>query len=223
MARSAKPVKKSSVRIAFSSHPKGPRVTIQGPAALKVLYDPLRFAIVGQLDQPLAVKEIAERLGEPISKLYYHLKTLEEHGIIRVADERAAGSNLERLFQRTGEEFLFSGQMVAPPPPGHLGQSLRSAVTRISEGMEWTQSGGSKGVFSQFIDYREVRVSTRRVEEFGARLADLVDEFKDEATEATMYGFLCVLSPVKPEKKLSAKSRKPNLRVVRGRSKVRTG
>jgi DNA-binding transcriptional ArsR family regulator len=210
------------VRIAFSTQPKGPRVTIQDPAALKVLYDPLRFAIVGQLDQPLAVKEIAERLGEPISKLYYHLKTLEEHGIIRVADERAAGSNLERLFQRTGEEFVFSGQMVAPPPPGHLGQSLRSAVTRISEGMEWTQSGGSK-VFSQFIDYREVRVSTRRVEEFGARLADLVNEFKDEETEATMYGFLCVISPVKPEKKLIAKSRKRNLRVVRSKSKVRPG
>lgn len=218
--RAAPSSKRSSLRIAFSPRGAGARVTIEDPAAVKVLYDPLRFAIVAQLDRPLAVKEIAERLGEPISKLYYHLKALERHGLIHIADERAAGSNVEKLYGRSAEEFSLSGPLASPPPPAHLEGSLRSAMERISEGLGWSRNHQVESGFSQFLDYREVRLSARGVEELVEKLAELAMSASDDEEEASAtYGVLYVMSPVKPKR--AAGKRRPHVRVVR-RGRKRT-
>ena len=56
---------------------------------IKALADPTRLAILQALTRdrlPKSAKELAEELGEPQTKLYRHLKVLEEAKLIEAAD-----------------------------------------------------------------------------------------------------------------------------------------
>lgn len=72
---------------------------------LKALADPTRLAILEKLmasgrDLPvMSVKELAEVLGEPQTKLYRHVRQLESVGLIRVAASRMVSGILEQRYQ----------------------------------------------------------------------------------------------------------------------------
>jgi DNA-binding transcriptional ArsR family regulator len=73
-------------------------------ATLKALADPTRMAILSVLtrsrDLPvMSVKELAAELGEPQTKLYRHVRQLEEAGLIRVAATRMVSGILEQRYQ----------------------------------------------------------------------------------------------------------------------------
>lgn len=79
---------------------------------LKVLADPTRLAILRELmsGSPrrlpvLSVKELAERLGEPQTKLYRHVKQLAAGGLIVVAQTRIVSGIVEHRY-RTGQLSL---------------------------------------------------------------------------------------------------------------------
>lgn len=100
---------------AFSDDTPAGTVRVDDPATLRVLGHPLRSAIVRELGQPRSVKEIADRLREPVPRLYHHVRLLEAHGLIHVASERKVGSNTERLYQVAGRRI-------------HIGSALRDLV-----------------------------------------------------------------------------------------------
>jgi len=81
-------------------------------ATLKVLADPTRLAILRELmtrsprDLPvLSVKELAERLDEPQTKLYRHVNQLAASGLIVVAQTRIVSGIVEQRY-RTGQLSL---------------------------------------------------------------------------------------------------------------------
>ncbi|HYS40718.1 MAG TPA: helix-turn-helix domain-containing protein, partial [Pseudonocardiaceae bacterium] len=88
---------------------------------LKALSDPTRVAILralmdGSPTRPavMSVKELAERLGEPQTKLYRHVKQLADRGLIRVAETRIVSGIVEQRYQ--------SGQVSLEFEPGFLGR-----------------------------------------------------------------------------------------------------
>jgi DNA-binding transcriptional ArsR family regulator len=70
---------------------------------LRVLSDPLRLAILRTLmevpDRVMSVKELAGALGEPQTRLYRHVKQLEAHDLIRVAQTRVVSGITEQQYQ----------------------------------------------------------------------------------------------------------------------------
>ncbi|MBL8155953.1 MAG: helix-turn-helix domain-containing protein, partial [Anaerolineae bacterium] len=67
---------------------------------LKVLADPLRLQIVELCTQaPRTVKQVATVLNMPPTKLYYHMKQLEERSLIRVVDTRIVSGIVEKQYQ----------------------------------------------------------------------------------------------------------------------------
>lgn len=84
---------------------------------LKALADPTRQAILAALirgqDLPvMSVKELAAKLGEPQTKLYRHVRQLEEVGLIRVAATRMVSGILEQRYQACQRELRLSPQML---------------------------------------------------------------------------------------------------------------
>jgi DNA-binding transcriptional ArsR family regulator len=83
---------------------------IDDAETLRALSDPLRLAILRELIRDsdvgspvvLSAKELAERLGEPQTKLYRHLKVLQERGLIAVAETRVVSGITEQRY-RTGQ------------------------------------------------------------------------------------------------------------------------
>lgn len=97
--------------------------------ALKVLSDPFRQRVLTSLaDQPATVKQTAERLGVPPHKLYYHVKLLEQHGLIRVVETRVVQGIIEKHFQATARRFSVDPELLAPGNNGGAASTLDTLI-----------------------------------------------------------------------------------------------
>jgi DNA-binding transcriptional ArsR family regulator len=84
---------------------------------LKALADPTRMAILSALtrspDLPvMSVKELAAKLSEPQTKLYRHVRQLEEAGLIKVAATRMVSGILEQRYQACQRNVRLSSTML---------------------------------------------------------------------------------------------------------------
>lgn len=86
---------------------------IDDPAAAMVALDPVRSTLLAALTEPASAAVLATRLGLPRQKINYHLRALEEHGLVRLAEERRWGGLTERLLLATAASYVVS--------PGALG------------------------------------------------------------------------------------------------------
>lgn len=70
---------------------------------LKAVSDPLRIRILDTLqagkDRSWTVKEIAATLGEPATKLYHHIKQLEQVGLVRDVETRVVSGIVEHRYR----------------------------------------------------------------------------------------------------------------------------
>jgi DNA-binding transcriptional ArsR family regulator len=81
---------------------------------LKAMADPIRIRFILELiDGPRTVKEVAEALGVPPTRLYYHLRILERHGLVEVANRRLVSGIEERSYQTTADNWTISPDLTA--------------------------------------------------------------------------------------------------------------
>ena len=82
--------------------------------ALKALADPLRLRFLILLaDGPSTVKEAAEALEVPPTRLYYHVKVLERHGLIHVAGRRMVSGIEERTYGTRAKSWTMAPSLAA--------------------------------------------------------------------------------------------------------------
>ncbi len=81
---------------------------------LKVIADPLRKRIMELLEAPGTVKRVAQQLGMPPSKLYYHVNLLEEHGLLRVTDMRLVSGIVEKHYQVAARTINVKSGLLSP-------------------------------------------------------------------------------------------------------------
>ena len=89
---------------------------INDPDVLRLIADPLRLRLLELLRQePHTVKELAALLDVPRTKLYYHVRLLEERGLIAVEGTRVVSGITEKRYRVTAyrlsvEKALLGGQ-----------------------------------------------------------------------------------------------------------------
>jgi DNA-binding transcriptional ArsR family regulator len=88
---------------------------ISDPGAAAVALDPVRARLLAELRTPASAAALAERVGLSRQKVNYHLRRLEDHGLVEVADTRRWGGLTERLLVASAAGYLVS--------PGALGDA----------------------------------------------------------------------------------------------------
>jgi DNA-binding transcriptional ArsR family regulator len=88
---------------------------IDDPSAAVVALDPIRARLLSELAEPASAATLAHRVGIARQKVNYHLRMLETHGLVRVAEERRWGGLTERLMVATAASYVVS--------PGALGEA----------------------------------------------------------------------------------------------------
>lgn len=69
---------------------------------LRVMTDPLRLKIFEMLiNEPLTIRQIAEKLGLSSSKLYYHVNMLEQSNLVAVVETRMVANLAEKIYRST--------------------------------------------------------------------------------------------------------------------------
>jgi DNA-binding transcriptional ArsR family regulator len=90
---------------------------IEDPAAAEVSLDPIRAKLLAELAEPGSATTVAGRVGLPRQKVNYHLRTLEEHGLIELVEERRKGNMTERVLQATALSYVISPAALASVQP----------------------------------------------------------------------------------------------------------
>lgn len=87
---------------------------IDDPAAATVALDPVRSRLLSELREPASAAKLADRVGMPRQKVNYHLRTLESHGLVRVAGTRRWGGITERRLVATASAYVVSPSALGP-------------------------------------------------------------------------------------------------------------
>jgi DNA-binding transcriptional ArsR family regulator len=102
---------------------------IDDPAVATVALDPVRSRLLAELAEPASAATLATRLGLARQKVNYHLRALEAHGLVKIAEERQWGGLTERLLVATAASYLVSPIAMGPvaTDPGRSADRLSAS------------------------------------------------------------------------------------------------
>ena len=132
---------------------------IEDAEAAASALDPIRSRILAELSEPASAAALAGRLGLARQKVNYHLRALEENGLVRVAEKRKWGGLTERLLVATAASYV-----VSPAAMGRVASDPRRCRDRLSA--RYLIALGARIV-------QEVTSLLRRSADTGKRLATL--------------------------------------------------
>jgi DNA-binding transcriptional ArsR family regulator len=92
---------------------------IADASAAEVSLDPVRARILAALSSPGSATTLARALEMPRQKVNYHVRMLEDHGLVRLVEERRKGNCTERVLQATAASYVITPRAlpaVAPDP-----------------------------------------------------------------------------------------------------------
>ena len=110
----------------------------EGGPATSALH-PLRREILSELAEPESAAGLARRIGVPRQQVNYHIRQLEEQGLVKLVGERRVRNCIERLVQAVGRSY-----MISPPdlPPRAVPHPM--LVPAPVEGREGRASSGTR-------------------------------------------------------------------------------
>ena len=182
-----------------------PVYTIRDLEQLKVLADPLRVAIIHHLHQrPMTTAQLAELLGHPLNRLYYHVTELERLGLVRVVETRQKGNLVEKYYQPVAEFFQFDRSLFCRTPEGlqALTQSTFNILSAAIRDLELAVQNGRIGkeeMEHSVAVQAYLELTPEQIDDFSHRLKALFEEFRAISTPAvgTSAHLALVFYPVK--------------------------
>lgn len=132
---------------------------IDDPTAATVALEPTRSRLLAELVAPASAATLATRVGLARQKVNYHLRALEGHGLVRLAQKRKWGGLTERLLVASASSYV-----VSPSAMGRVAVDPDREVDRLSA--SYLIALGARVI-------REVNDLVRRATEAGKRLATL--------------------------------------------------
>jgi DNA-binding transcriptional ArsR family regulator len=129
----------------------------------------------------MSVKELAQHLGEPQTKLYRHVKQLEAAGLIEVAATRMVSGILEQRYRARQRDLRLSAALFRRHAD-ETEAAIRSAFDAFLRGLfdrarkeDWPSEGPDKPVMLLV----EERVSLEAAERIRARVAEVTREISE--------------------------------------------
>lgn len=110
----------------------------------KMMLDVRKRSILDIASKPVTVSQIAEELNEKQSRLYYHVKKLEEAGLLELVETRQQGNLIEKYYQRTkvaGERFELDEALLRE----HHDSVMEEIMKLLEPGLKLLQSELKQG------------------------------------------------------------------------------
>lgn len=184
-------------------------MTLTDVEQLRVIGDLFRLRMVEIMAEDPArawtAKELAESLGVKQTALYHHLRLLEEHGFIRIAETRLVSGIVERRYQAAAHSFhvdhaLLTGGGTQGAVAGAIDAMFTKARAEIVEAImagaitpvEGDPKRKSMGLWA--TNARLSPKSVKRVMRLVRQLAE-VDSDPDAGEDAAEYGLIVGFYP----------------------------
>ncbi|MEM7338424.1 MAG: helix-turn-helix domain-containing protein [Actinomycetota bacterium] len=79
--------------------------------------DPVRARVLGALAEPGSATTVAAAIGETRQKVNYHLRTLEEHGLVDFVEERPRRGLTERVLVASARSYVLAPDVMGESAP----------------------------------------------------------------------------------------------------------
>jgi DNA-binding transcriptional ArsR family regulator len=167
---------------------------ISDASAAEITLDPTRARLLAELREPASAVGLAERVGLPRQKINYHLRLLEQHGLVELVEERRKGNCTERVLQAAAASYVISPGALDPvaPDPARgadrlsaqwlvalAGQLVRDVGQLLSGAERAGQRLATLALDGQ-IRFASAADRAAFTEELTTMLADLVGRYHDE-------------------------------------------
>jgi DNA-binding transcriptional ArsR family regulator len=158
---------------------------IEDRAAAVVALDPVRARLLAELTEPASAAVLAARVGLSRQKINYHLRALEEHGLLELAEVRRWGGITERMVRATAARYV-----VSPAALSASAAEPEQTADRLSAGYLVALAGRMVREVGQLA--RRARVAGVRLPTFtvdtvvGFRSPEERAAFADELTAAVL-------------------------------------
>lgn len=102
---------------------------IDEPAAATLALDPVKAWLLSELKAPASAATLASRVGLTRQKVNYHLRALEDAGLVELGEERQWGGLTERRMVATAASYVVSPSALGPigADPAHNGDRLSAS------------------------------------------------------------------------------------------------
>ena len=189
---------------------------IENAAAAEASLDPIRTRLLAELaSEPGSATSLARKVGLPRQKVNYHLRTLERHGLVTLAEERRRGGLTERVLRATAAAYVISPtalHAVEPDPrrsPDRLSAYwLLALASKLVGDVGELLTGANKARqrLATFAMDGEVRFATPAdraafAEELATAVSGLVAKYHDEAAaDGRQHRVVLAIHPSVPVK-----------------------
>lgn len=128
---------------------------ISTPEQLKAISDPLRLSIIELVaKEALTVKQIAVRLNQPPTKLYYHVAELEEYGFVVLVDTRVKSGIIEKYYRAVSAQITVDRKLLNVS--GAQGDELSNLMAMV---FDTTARELSQSIASGLVDLKQDNVN----------------------------------------------------------------
>ena len=182
---------------------------------LKVISDPLRVRILERIGlasdsgELTTVKQLSEFLDIPQTKLYYHIKLLEKHNLINVAETRVVSGIIEKHYQIRARRIRADLDISKHTNLDHdegMALTLTSITTMFDNAynnikksfqhrLQETEPGDDETA-TMLSSQAMLQLSPEQAEDFIAKVNELVNEFADiNHPDGLVFGLTIVFNP----------------------------
>ncbi len=170
---------------------------IESASAAEASLDPTRARLLAELAEPGSATTLAAKVGLARQKVNYHLRLLEQHGLVELVEERRKGNVTERVLRATAASYVISPSALAavqPDPersPDRLSaQWLLAVASRLVRdvGLLITRAAKARQPLATFALSGNVRFASPAdraafAEELASAVTRLIGKYHDETAE----------------------------------------
>ena len=160
-----------------------PMALLDDADRVRTALSPIRRRMLTALQSPGSAASLAVALDMPRQKVGYHLKALEEAGLVNFVEQRQRRGFTERLFTASADAYVIDPDLLAGPAPEALTQDryaadhlIRTAAETVREVGRMRQTADAEGrrLLTFTLDAEIAFAAPGDIERFATRLTETV-------------------------------------------------
>ena len=186
---------------------------VTDPQAAALLLDPVRRQLLAAAREPASAAQLAQCVGLSRQKVNYHVRALEQRGLLEQVEERRWGGITERLLTATAVSYVVSpdalGEVTADPrkvtdrlSAQYLVALAARAVREVGELLRRAAAEGKQVAtlsLDSVVRFRSAEERAQFAEELGAAVRSLVARYHaPEDPAGREHRFVIAVHPVPP-------------------------